>query len=47
MAPIRHQFKMLTCNVRGLNSNARQEDVKQVIQLYKTDLVCIRDKKWN
>lgn len=35
MAEIIQQFSLLSWNVRGLNSTAKQEDVKQMIQLHK------------
>jgi exonuclease III len=45
MDPDPHHYKFLSWNVRGLNSSARQEDVKQVVQLYKPDLVCLQEIK--
>jgi exonuclease III len=45
MDPLRHPFKFLTWHVRGLNSVARQDDVKQVISLHKPNLVCLQETK--
>jgi exonuclease III len=39
------QYKKISWNVRGLNSPARQEEVKQVIQIYRPDLVCLQETK--
>jgi exonuclease III len=39
------QYKKNSWNVRGLNSPARQEEVKQVIQIYRPDLVCLQETK--
>lgn len=40
-----YQYKLMTWNVRGLNGSAKQEDVKQVISIYKPDLVCLQETK--
>jgi exonuclease III len=39
------QFKFLSWNVRGLNSGARQEDLKQVVASSRPDIVCIQETK--
>jgi endonuclease/exonuclease/phosphatase family metal-dependent hydrolase len=39
------QFKMLSWNVRGLNSCAKQEDVKQIITIIKPDILCLQETK--
>lgn len=38
-------YKFLSWNVRGLNSVARQEDVKQVIATFRPDLICMQETK--
>jgi hypothetical protein len=40
-----YQYKMLSWNVSGLNSGARQQEVKQTISLINPDLVCIQETK--
>jgi exonuclease III len=40
-----HHFNILSWNVRGLNSLARQENLKQVVAIFKPDLVCIQETK--
>lgn len=42
--PIKN-YSILSWNVRGLNSAAKQEDVKQVIQTYRPMLVCLQETK--
>lgn len=37
--------KVITWNVRGLNNVAKQEEVKQVMTVYKLDLICIQETK--
>jgi exonuclease III len=34
-------YSFLSWNVRGLNSATSCEDVKQVVVLYKPDLICL------
>jgi hypothetical protein len=36
-----HHFKFLNWNVRGLNSQAKQEDHRQIVSSFEPDLVCI------
>jgi hypothetical protein len=38
-------YKMLSWNVRGPNNIAKQEDIKQVINILKPDLVCLQETK--
>jgi exonuclease III len=38
-------FSILSWNIRGLNSGARQESLKQVISIYRPELVCIQETK--
>lgn len=45
MASLAQHFKILSWNVRGLNSGAKQEDVKQVIKDYKPDIICLQETK--
>jgi hypothetical protein len=45
MDPEQHQYRFFSWNVRGLNSASRQEDVRQVINIYKPDLVCLQETK--
>jgi hypothetical protein len=40
-----HQFKFMSWNVRGMNSGAIQEDIKQVTNIFKPDLICIQETK--
>jgi exonuclease III len=42
--PIQH-FKFLCWNVRGLNNQAKQEDLRQIINIFKPDLLCIQETK--
>jgi exonuclease III len=41
----RSNYKFLSWNVRGLNSKAKQEDVRQMVNLFKPDLVCFQETK--
>jgi exonuclease III len=38
-------FKFLSWNVRGLNNATKQEDVKQVVNSIKPDLICFQETK--
>jgi exonuclease III len=38
-------YKFLSWNVRGLNSGARQEDLKQIVATFRPDFVCIQETK--
>jgi exonuclease III len=38
-------YKILSWNVRGLNSSAKQKDVRQIISTHKPDLVCLQETK--
>jgi DNA phosphorothioation-dependent restriction protein DptG len=40
-----HQYKILSWNVRGLNNSTKQEDVKQIINSVKPDIVCLQETK--
>jgi exonuclease III len=40
-----HQYKMLSWNVKGLNSHAKQGDIRQVINNLRPDLVCLQETK--
>jgi hypothetical protein len=42
---LNHHFKFLSWNVRGLNNIAKQEDVKQIINLFKPGLLCLQETK--
>jgi hypothetical protein len=42
---VNQQYNFMTWNVRGLNSSAHQEDVKQIMTIYKPDLICIQETK--
>jgi exonuclease III len=37
---VNHQYSILSWNVRGLSSRAKQEDVKQLVSMCKPDLIC-------
>jgi hypothetical protein len=45
MDNMHHHYKILSWNVRGLNSLARQENVKQLISIYKPEVVCLQETK--
>jgi exonuclease III len=45
MDRVNQQFRILSWNVRGLNSVARQEEVKQVIRCHKPELICLQETK--
>jgi exonuclease III len=45
MADAEPHYKILTWNVRGMNNVARQEDIKQVVNMFKPDIVCIQETK--
>lgn len=53
VAPLRYMadpisdYSLLSWNVRGLNNPARQESVKQVIQVHKPLLLCLQETKLN
>lgn len=38
-------YSLLSWNVRGLNSTARQEEIKQVMQLQKPLIICLQETK--
>lgn len=38
-------YSMLSWNVRGLNSAAKQEDVKHLISTFRPDLFCLQETK--
>jgi exonuclease III len=38
-------YSLLAWNVWGLNNPAKQEDVKQVIQLHKLMIICLQETK--
>jgi hypothetical protein len=47
MNSVVQHYKMLSWNVRGLNSQAKQEDVRQVIHLFMLDMrlsMVLRDR---
>jgi hypothetical protein len=39
------QLQNLFWNVCGLNSKAKQEDVKQIINMLKHDIICLQETK--
>jgi exonuclease III len=39
------QYKFLSWNVRGLNSIAKQENAKQVVTSFRTDLIYLQETK--
>jgi hypothetical protein len=39
------QFNILSWNIRGLNSVARQENLRQMISVHRPELVCIHETK--
>jgi exonuclease III len=39
------QYKMVSWNVRGLNSIAKQEDVRQCMLSCKPDIICLQETK--
>lgn len=39
------QYKIMSWNVRGLNSRAKQEDVMQMVGIYRPDIVCVQEPK--
>jgi hypothetical protein len=41
------QYKILSWNVRGMNSGAKQEDVKHTITTYMPELVCLQETKFH
>jgi exonuclease III len=41
MLSVIHQYKMLSWNVRGLNNQANQEDIRQVINMFNPYLICL------
>jgi intein-encoded DNA endonuclease-like protein len=45
MNSVVQHYKMLSWNVRGLNSQAKQEDVRQVIHLFSLDVICLQETK--
>jgi exonuclease III len=45
MVNVINSYKMLSWNVRGLNNPTRQEDIKQVIHIFKSDIVCTQETK--
>jgi exonuclease III len=45
MDMLNFRYKILSWNVRGLNSAAKQEDVKQNISLFNPDLLCLQETK--
>jgi exonuclease III len=45
MDMLNFHYKILSWNVRGLNSAAKQEDVKQNISLFNPDLLCLQETK--
>jgi hypothetical protein len=45
MDPDQQHYKIFTWNIRGVNNTTCQEDVKQVISIYKPDLVCLQETK--
>jgi exonuclease III len=38
-------YKFLSWNIRGLNSDAKKEDVRQTISLFNLDLICVQETK--
>jgi endonuclease/exonuclease/phosphatase family metal-dependent hydrolase len=38
-------YKVLSWNVRGLNSREKQEEVRQVVSLMQPDLICLQETK--
>jgi exonuclease III len=45
MSEMNSDFSFLSWNVRGLNNPAKQEDIKQVIQLHKPSVVNLQETK--
>lgn len=44
-AQLNFDYSLLSWNVRGLNNQAKQEDVKQVVQLHKPLFICLHETK--
>jgi DNA phosphorothioation-dependent restriction protein DptG len=38
-------YKILSWNVRGMNCLAKQEDIKQIVGVFKPDLECLQETK--
>jgi exonuclease III len=36
---------MLSWNVRGLNNRAKQGDIKQVINIFRPNIICLQETK--
>jgi hypothetical protein len=45
MDMLNHGYKILSWNVWGLNSVAKQEDVKKIINLFNPGLLCLQETK--
>lgn len=39
------QYSIFSWNVRGLNSAAQQEDVKEIVQMHRPMIVCLQETK--
>jgi hypothetical protein len=37
--------KMLSWNIRGMNSTVRQENLKQLVTTFRPDLICIQESR--
>jgi exonuclease III len=40
-----YRYRFLSWNVRGLNSTFKQEDVRQVVNILRPDLICFQETK--
>jgi exonuclease III len=45
MANLSQHYKILSWNIRGINSTTRQEDLRQIINSSKPDIICIQETK--
>jgi exonuclease III len=45
MVETNYDYSLLSWNVHGLNNTAKQEDVKQVVQIHKPMVVCLQETK--
>jgi exonuclease III len=41
----RHNYKILSWNVRGLNSRTKQKDARQMVNMSRPDLACLQETK--
>jgi exonuclease III len=42
---VNHSYRIMTWNVRGLNSKVRQENLRHIINIHRPDVVCIQETK--